>query len=158
MSLWKNGLLDSCADAPPQVENANTAAMNPLVVGSDSSLRNHGAKAPQGSSDLLTRQGLNNVPEEAPAFPRMNPECPISTSGSRTSYACPPLDTTNLPPEQTPAGFGRDSHFDSMAAEAEDRGESGHLNRVMRRALSLCAKRNKLTCVRISTDGEPKTA
>jgi hypothetical protein len=77
MSLRKNGLLDSCADAPPQFETAYTTAMNPLVVGSDSSLRNHGAKAPPGSSDLLTRQGLKNVPKEVPAFPRMNLEFPI---------------------------------------------------------------------------------
>ena len=74
MSLRKNGLLDTCADAPQKIENTNTAAMNPLVVGSDSTLRNHGAKAPQGSSALLTRQGLNNVPEEASAFPRMDLE------------------------------------------------------------------------------------
>jgi hypothetical protein len=69
-----------------------------------------------------------------------------STPGSRTSYACPPLDTTNLPPEQTAAGFGHDSHFDSMAAEAEARGEPGPLNRVIRRELTLCPKKQVYLC------------
>jgi hypothetical protein len=55
-------------------------------------------------------------------------------------------------------GFGHESQFDSRAAEAEDPGESEPLNSLTRRELSVCAKRNKPTCVRIRTDGEPKIA